>query len=136
MWPFLWASSIFATSCTVVGRAPFVKSVGHRLPVQNATVRFDHFWDGYWWLFVKGWHATEYAILFALIRWAWPLKQSALSFLGPLAICTAYAATDEFHQTFVPLRGGNVRDVLIDTSGAVVAAGISYLAQRRKMATD
>jgi len=30
-----------------------------------------------------------------------------------------YAASDEFHQTFVPSREGCVRDVMIDTSGAL-----------------
>jgi VanZ family protein len=32
-----------------------------------------------------------------------------------------YACTDEFHQTFVPNRAGAFTDVLIDTTGAVIA---------------
>lgn len=36
-------------------------------------------------------------------------------------IATLYAATDEFHQLYVPGRGGQVTDVLIDSSGAALA---------------
>lgn len=35
-----------------------------------------------------------------------------------------YACSDELHQTFVTGRSGEVRDVLIDTSGVVVGIGI------------
>lgn len=37
----------------------------------------------------------------------------------------AYAASDEFHQRFVPGRSGELRDVLIDSSGALVGAAIA-----------
>lgn len=35
-------------------------------------------------------------------------------------ICVLYAISDEIHQLFVPGRGGQVKDVLIDGAGAVV----------------
>ena len=38
-----------------------------------------------------------------------------------LGITAAYAATDEFHQLFVPGRAGRVTDVLIDSAGAFLA---------------
>jgi len=38
----------------------------------------------------------------------------------PLFICMAYAASDEFHQLYVPGRSGQVTDVLIDSSGALL----------------
>lgn len=38
-----------------------------------------------------------------------------------LAICVLYAASDEIHQLFIDGRAGQVRDVLIDTSGAALA---------------
>lgn len=50
---------------------------------------------------------------------------------GPVAwlIATAYAATDELHQRFVPGRSGEFIDVLLDSLGAL--AGVSlYLAWR------
>jgi VanZ family protein len=37
-----------------------------------------------------------------------------------LGLAAPYAATDEFHQTFVPSRQGSVWDVLLDTGGACV----------------
>jgi VanZ family protein len=37
-----------------------------------------------------------------------------------LWVAVFYAATDEFHQTFVPSREGCVRDVMIDSTGAIV----------------
>lgn len=45
--------------------------------------------------------------------------QGAKSLVFALVICVVYAAADEFHQTFVPGRVGDVVDVLIDSSGAV-----------------
>lgn len=39
-----------------------------------------------------------------------------------LGFCFFYAITDEFHQTFIPGRSGEIRDVLIDSLGAL--AGI------------
>lgn len=44
-----------------------------------------------------------------------------------LAICIAYASTDEFHQSFVPSRVGSVGDVLIDTVGASLVVGSFFL---------
>jgi len=40
-----------------------------------------------------------------------------------LAICVLYAISDEVHQLFVPGRSGQVKDVLIDSAGAVVGLG-------------
>ncbi len=37
-----------------------------------------------------------------------------------LLICILYASSDEIHQMFVPGRGPQVKDVLIDTMGALV----------------
>jgi VanZ family protein len=37
-----------------------------------------------------------------------------------LLICVLYAVSDEVHQLFVTGRGGQVKDVIIDSAGAVV----------------
>ena len=80
--------------------------------------------DRAWWdvLLRKLAHFTEYAVLTGLL-WR------ALRGLGarfPLAIAMAislgYAATDEFHQTFVDGRKGTPVDVLIDFAGIAIAA--------------
>ncbi len=44
--------------------------------------------------------------------WLWSEAVAALW------LAALYAATDEFHQTFVPSREGCLRDVAIDSSGA------------------
>ena len=72
-------------------------------------------------------HLTEYAVLALLLwralrkspapdvpRWQW----SAAGLV--LALVALYAASDEFHQTFVPSREGCVTDVLLDTAGAAI----------------
>ena len=77
-------------------------------------------------------HLTEYAAL-ALLVWR-ARRKPRFRDLGPwnwreavvaLAVTAIYAATDEYHQTFVPGREGCVRDVIIDTCGA--AAGLFLL---------
>jgi VanZ family protein len=77
-------------------------------------------------------HLAEYAVLALLLwralrkpptpkapRWQW----SKAGFV--LALVAFYAATDEFHQAFVPSREGSVRDVLLDTFGG--ALGLFFL---------
>lgn len=54
-------------------------------------------------------------------------KATAVRFAICAAFCLAYAISDEFHQTFVSGRNGNVTDVLIDFSGACIGMLISYL---------
>lgn len=53
-----------------------------------------------------------------------------------LLICAAYAATDEVHQMFVQGRSCEVRDILIDSMGALfgilIACLISYLHANRR----
>lgn len=49
----------------------------------------------------------------------------------------AYAATDEFHQSFVPGRGPSVWDVLVfDNLGTLVGLWIRHLLQNRKQKGD
>ena len=69
-------------------------------------------------------HATEYAILALL--WFGALGSK----LQAVVIAFLYACTDEFHQLFVPGRAGLFTDVLIDTSGAVVAMLVVWLVCR------
>jgi VanZ family protein len=73
-------------------------------------------------------HLAEYAVL-ALLLWRALCKSSGLevprwrwSMAGlVLALVALYAASDEFHQTFVPSREGCVTDVLLDTAGAALS---------------
>ena len=70
----------------------------------------------------KAAHATEYAILGMLVSGT----AYAYGICGKKAMryawiwATFYAATDEFHQLFVPGRSGQIRDVILDSAGAAV----------------
>jgi VanZ family protein len=71
-------------------------------------------------------HLAEYAILGLLVfralrhsrtslpPWSWPRVG------GALLIVFLYAATDEYHQSFVPGRTALFSDVCIDTGGAAI----------------
>jgi VanZ family protein len=45
---------------------------------------------------------------------------------GAWAIATAYAASDEWHQSFVPGRSADPRDWLADAAGALAGAGACW----------
>lgn len=76
----------------------------------------------------KGAHFTEYFILYMLFlnvlreKFNW-----SKALIYSLAGVFLYACTDEFHQSFVPGRGPAFRDVLIDTSGGLVALTVRYI---------
>lgn len=77
-------------------------------------------------LFVRKFgHWTEYAILtFLLIRAVakqfpqWPINWRCGC---SLALAVIYAASDEWHQSFVPSRSASVYDFMIDGFGALCA---------------
>ena len=50
------------------------------------------------------------------------------------AVCLLYAAGDEFHQLFVPGRGAQVSDVMLDFCGSLAGVGfvaaVCYLKKR------
>ncbi len=45
-----------------------------------------------------------------------------------LALCALLAGLDEYHQTFIPGRSGELRDVLVDTAGAAIGLAFPALA--------
>lgn len=72
----------------------------------------------------KGAHFSIYAILGGLSYLSvvtynrFPFKlRSVIS----ACICFVYSISDEFHQSFVPGRSGEIRDVCIDLCGSLVA---------------
>lgn len=85
----------------------------------------------------KAAHMSEYAILAILLGLTIREYKKEPWLLLALTATAAYAATDEFHQLFVPGRSGQLKDVLIDTAGGALGldllALILYLQRRRKM---
>lgn len=121
----VWAAVIFATSCTWIDRDIFVGWVWRLLPSATAKQEFASFWDGGGGLVVvKGYHMAEFALLFLLARAVMlraGMERRRAAWLAAL-IAVAFAASDEWHQTFVPGRGGTWVDVVIDTGGVSIAA--------------
>lgn len=68
-------------------------------------------------------HLFEYSVL-----GLFTLRAAGKNYLL-LALGIVFAATDEFHQLFVPSRQGRLHDFLIDSSGVLLGAFIyhSYL---------
>jgi VanZ family protein len=89
----LWAGVIFALSA--------IPDLGTGLGALDTVLR-------------KLAHTAEYAILGGLIFRA--SRSAPAAFL----LASAYAVTDEFHQTFVRGRHGSPLDWLIDSVGALI----------------
>jgi hypothetical protein len=99
----VWAAVIFAFSA--------VPSLGTGLGTWDLVLR-------------KLAHMTEYAVLALL------LARALGRALPAFAVGVAYAASDEFHQTFVRGREGRPLDVAIDSVG--LAAGLLLWSRRRR----
>jgi VanZ family protein len=89
-------------------------------------------------LFRKCCHLMEYAF-FALMAWRairqpqkndrrpWRWDEAGLA----LALLFLYAASDEFHQIFVPGRTALFSDVIVDTSGGVIGLALLWLGGKK-----
>jgi VanZ family protein len=123
-WPvILWAAAIWIFSTDWFSEAhtshfivPFLHWMLPR--ASEDTIEIIHL------LIRKSAHITEYFVFSLLtleaIRgdrrgWNWRWGITAI------VIAAVYAATDEFHQEFVPTRGPSVIDAMIDTLGAAIA---------------
>ena len=51
--------------------------------------------------------------------------------LVSLITCLIYSISDEVHQLFIEGRSGEVRDVLIDTTGSLVGIGAYYFISKK-----
>jgi VanZ family protein len=75
-------------------------------------------------------HATEYGLLFGLWWRALGWRRAQAPLIAA-AIAIGYSTTDEFHQTFIAGRHGSPVDVLIDSTGVLIAF---LLLRRRRFA--
>lgn len=75
-------------------------------------------------------HFIEYFIFAGLAAAAvWSTKKELPAGrlgLWAITITSIYAASDEFHQAFVPGRTPDIRDWAVDMAGALVVAGIIF----------
>jgi VanZ family protein len=132
--PFLvWITLIFVGSTDLMSAehtsrfiVPFLRWLDPTMSVE--TLLQVHFY------LRKAAHVSEYAVLAALLYRALvnTILQSRvlLSAAIVLVVCSIYAMTDEFHQSFVPSRTASARDVVIDSVGALVGMLLIYRFQR------
>jgi len=141
----LWFSLIFGASTDIMSSNHTSRIIGPILRwidpnVSDATIR------QFQTVIRKGAHVTEYAILALLLYRAirrnlarppeqWCRKCAAWAW----GLAFLYAASDEWHQTFVPSRGGSIHDMLIDCCGAafglILWHGILLYQHERKLRT-
>ena len=79
----------------------------------------EHVWD-------KLLHFIEYAALGWLFYRALRGEEVgwAAAFIAAVVASAAYGATDEWHQSFVPLRDASLRDWLTDLAGGAGGAAL------------
>lgn len=83
-------------------------------------------------------HMTEFGILavliFVAIKYYAKIQTTKQRYFIAWIATACYAATDEFHQLFVPDRSGNLFDVGVDSTGALIALvlvfAVSHLVER------
>ena len=122
----LWMGLIFILSAT-----PATKSAQESKAVVRSVVvstskdskDIDPLVDNLNKPFRKMAHASVYLVLSILVSCLlWSLKKYKLYINNIINIlwCFLYACSDEFHQTFVVGRSGELTDILIDTFGAII----------------
>jgi VanZ family protein len=78
-------------------------------------------------------HVGVFGVLAALIWWALGLAEMSLARRAGVAILLTviYGFLDEWHQSFVPGRTPDIRDIVADTIGATLAMlAVTWLARR------
>ena len=121
-----WCLFLVGTSSTVIRPHDFLAwFAAHVFTDEVSFRRFVVFWGYSWFIIVKGWHAAEFAILCGLclallnrVARSRPRRNLLISVI----FCVLFAIGDEYHQTFVPGRGGTWSDVGIDCIGVFAAA--------------
>lgn len=122
----LWMIFIFVMSQTPGNDSSkqsnfIVDIIIHILPITRDTLSF---------IVRKCAHMTEYAILTFLLYKTFVHKQNPL--IKSFLFTVLYACSDEFHQLFIPGRAGQIRDVCIDSTGALIMILIIYFILKRK----
>ena len=128
----LWTAVVFIFSSDAFSEKHTGSILEYVLPRIVGPIRRARF-DLIQFLTRKSAHVTEYGILALmwLRAWrgafaGWQLRWARQA----LAVCLAVAALDEFHQSFVPSRGSDVKDVALDAMGAALFLLMAFLHAR------
>ncbi len=87
-------------------------------------------------------HFVEYMILGGLSAASWVLYQAEEKenrkpfFLIAWGFCVLFAVLDELHQAFVPGRTSSIRDILLDSVGALFGAFLVALIVKHVIKND
>lgn len=96
--------------------------------VEKNSKEMDSIKEKYSFLIRKSAHFFVYFILGVLVINAlYTFRVNRYMIIYASLICIIYAITDEFHQTFVNKRSGQISDVLLDSSASLIA---NYLFMR------
>ena len=138
----LWMFLIFVLSAQPAPRSNglsqkvtevIIEKVGLLVPLDIKTSTTTDFIKRFNHIVRKCAHVSEYFVLGALVTNA--MKTSKVprfnAFIFSVLLCVFYAISDEVHQLFVPGRGAQMMDVLIDSAGAIAGIGCIFLIKRR-----
>ncbi|KJS10357.1 MAG: VanZ family protein [Peptococcaceae bacterium BRH_c8a] len=132
---FLWMALIFNLSAQVAEQSNQL-STGITEVIVKTLAQFapgaDFDIEGFNHIVRKNAHFFAYLMLGILVIYA--LRKSGVygyrSVVIALGVCVLYAVSDEVHQLFVPGRGGQVQDVIIDSAGVSVGIGLYWVISR------
>lgn len=112
-----------------------IEKISMLVPLDIETSTTTDFVKSFRHIVRKSAHVGEYFILGVLVMNA--MKTSKVpkfkAFIMSVLLCILYAVSDEIHQFFVPGRGAQLSDVLIDSVGAVAGIGLRTLIKRRNL---
>ncbi len=123
----VWVSGIYFSSTKLITIPQLATIVTILTNGQVSVAQFEIVWYQIWWIFVKGWHATEFGIIYLICR-----KLLVKSRILPIVIAALCGVLDELHQVSIPGRGGRISDMVIDCMGIFAAWLIVDQIQIRK----
>ena len=132
----LWTALVFTASSDAFSEKHTGSILQYVLPRIFGPIKPERF-ELIHFLTRKAAHLTEYGILALMWFRAWRGRFAGWQLRWArqaLGVCLAVAALDEFHQSFVPSRGSDVKDVALDALGAGLFLMITFLHARRSSA--
>ncbi len=95
-------------------------------PAWHAVIRKSGHFVGYFtlsWLLFRAWRDT-----FPIPERDWAMPWARISFF----MAALVACLDEWHQSYLPSRTGNLHDVLLDSTAALIAQVVLFLILRKR----